>query len=64
MQHCATTHEWEDTVNRICKPCDASCLTCNGNNSNNCLSCAAPLYYLNNICYVKCPINFYGALNA
>ena len=32
------------------QPCDASCLTCNGPNSNDCVSCADGYYVDENIC--------------
>ncbi|EAR90508.3 zinc finger lsd1 subclass family protein (macronuclear) [Tetrahymena thermophila SB210] len=33
------------TNNNICQSCDLSCKTCDGPNSNNCLSCQSPMFY-------------------
>ena len=41
--------------------CDSSCLTCNGPNSNNCLSCADSSKYLSNYsCVSICPAGTYA----
>ncbi|EAR87813.3 transmembrane protein, putative (macronuclear) [Tetrahymena thermophila SB210] len=35
--------------------CDATCKTCNGSSSNNCLSCFGSMVLFNNSCLDKCP---------
>ncbi|EAS06674.2 zinc finger lsd1 subclass family protein (macronuclear) [Tetrahymena thermophila SB210] len=43
--------------NNICQQCDSSCKSCDGPNSNNCLSCQAPnLFYQQNLktCVENC----------
>ncbi|EAR90506.3 zinc finger lsd1 subclass family protein (macronuclear) [Tetrahymena thermophila SB210] len=49
------------TNNNICQPCDSSCKTCDGPNSNNCLSCNAPQFFLQSTktCVLSCNPNQY-----
>ena len=43
--------------NGICKNCDASCLTCNGPNSGNCLTCRPAEFFYQNTCVASCPVS-------
>lgn len=38
-------------------------MTCSGN-IDNCTSCVSGLYYLNNVCYVDCPVGYYESVPA
>jgi proprotein convertase subtilisin/kexin type 5 len=37
-----------------CLNCEASCATCSGPNSNECLTCLAGSYFYQNTCYTNC----------
>jgi len=36
-----------------------NCSTCNGPESNNCLSCSEPTFLLGQICVDECPLQYY-----
>ncbi|KAL4466559.1 hypothetical protein ABPG72_010610 [Tetrahymena utriculariae] len=61
-------HECPDNsypdLDRTCKACHTSCFKCFGEKSNNCNSCLSNLYFANNQCYDKCPLNFYPQNNS
>ncbi|EAR90502.2 zinc finger lsd1 subclass family protein (macronuclear) [Tetrahymena thermophila SB210] len=54
-------YPFKQTNNNICQSCDKNCKTCNGQNSNNCLSCQAPLFYQasSSTCESSCNANQY-----
>ncbi|KAL4481582.1 hypothetical protein ABPG74_007671 [Tetrahymena malaccensis] len=43
----------------ICQDCYQNCLSCNGTQDNNCISCANNYYFLNNQCFKSQPNNIY-----
>ena len=45
-----------NTLINKCRPCEATCKTCNGIFNNNCLSCGGSLYlnFLSNTCISNC----------
>jgi len=54
--------KWNDSG--VLMYCDSSCTTCDGGNSNNCLTCPTGIYYLttnsiDGICTASCPSNYY-----
>ena len=40
--------------------CHTSCYTCNGGNSNNCLSCTGSYYFYLSTCINLCPSGYFG----
>ena len=44
-----------DSADKICKICDASCLTCSGNGPNNCTGCTESMKLYNGTCVSQCP---------
>ncbi|CAG9331567.1 unnamed protein product [Blepharisma stoltei] len=60
---CPTQHYFVDTPNNYCRPCDDTCLACNGTASSNCLSCNQtsnyPYFTADDYCVTDCPSNFY-----
>ena len=71
LLNCPTTGYWEDSSSNQCKPCyqytaaaltDGTCVTCNGGNSNNCLSCNSTTFLdsTTNKCVFTCPDGYYG----
>lgn len=50
--------EYYDT-NRVCRKCDATCLTCSGS-ATFCLSCTGNRYLESNVCKTLCSVNHYG----
>ncbi len=50
-----------ETTGYTCTLCDATCKTCSGPLSNNCLSCNGTRYlHTDAICYLVCPNGFFG----
>ena len=50
-----------------CVACHSTCLTCNGDSEQNCLTCSAPRYLLQQddchfTCVTPCPQNYYGLI--
>ena len=61
---CLTTcssFKYADSISKICQPCDAACLTCNGGATNNCLSCTNNNYLFGSTCVSVCPNGYYPA---
>lgn len=58
------SHEYQNDAQRICEPCDFSCLTCDSSKNSGCLSCTGTAYLYTNtsgsFCVQVCPgIGFY-----
>ena len=49
----------DESDNRLCKPCDSSCLTCS-ETPTCCTSCAANLFLSGSVCVSSCPPPFWG----
>lgn len=47
-----------DAINRVCLPCDPSCLAC-ANTTSNCTSCALNFAMQNGVCVSQCSNNMY-----
>ncbi|KAL4493947.1 hypothetical protein ABPG72_021964 [Tetrahymena utriculariae] len=56
------TSEFQNTTNNQCTPCDSSCLTCSGSQSNQCLSCQSPRFFQasSSTCVLACNLNQYS----
>ncbi|KAL4493949.1 hypothetical protein ABPG72_021966 [Tetrahymena utriculariae] len=52
---------YKNQSKNICSPCDDNCTTCNGPNTNQCLTCALPKYYQPSTgqCVQQCNLNQY-----
>ena len=70
LLNCPTVGYWEDTFSNECKPCyeykatsltENTCVTCNGSNSDNCLSCNSTTFLdlTTNRCVNICPDGYY-----
>lgn len=46
--------------NRICAPCYATCATCSGPNSNQCLTCHELMFFFEGSCLTNCPVQYYN----
>lgn len=57
---CATTGEYKDSADRICKACHTTCETCKGPNVDDCLSCSGSRYLYGNMCLTDCLEGKYG----
>ena len=57
--------KWYNKVSdNTCDACDVTCATCNGANSDNCLSCSGSYYLDGTSCVNSCPDGEYtGASN-
>ena len=64
-QHCianCNSDEYYDTGESVCKPCDNSCLHCDGPSETDCTACVTTgvnkrlLYQYEGKCYLECPI--------
>ena len=56
---CAS-NEYGDSLNRVCRLCDSSCLTCSSGGSSSCLTCQPSLFFLSSQCLVTCPSGMFG----
>lgn len=58
VDQCPTLISIFDSTNKVCVPCYDACLTCDGTNSNNCLSCpetGTKYITSDNQCLTECP---------
>ena len=51
---------WLDKNYYTCRMCDATCQTCTGGTTSDCLTCAAGRYLRYGVCYIKCPSYTFG----
>lgn len=49
----------DSSGNKVCLPCDTSCLTCSGPSNNECTSCATGEILINGVCEEGCPEGYY-----
>ena len=47
--------KWENVPTKECDPCHGTCLTCDGPNNTDCLTCANGTFRLNGECLGTCP---------
>ena len=57
---CASTNQYKDTADRICKDCHSTCLTCSGPLDTDCLSCSGSRYLYGSKCLTDCGEGKYG----
>ncbi|EAR81822.3 REJ domain protein, partial (macronuclear) [Tetrahymena thermophila SB210] len=57
VQSC-NQNQYPNQISQLCQSCDISCASCDGKDSNNCLSCYPNSFLYNKSCVSLCPNGF------
>lgn len=63
ISSCPSATTYYDTATRQCLNCSATCYSCKGPLSTNCLSCYPPLQLFSGSCVSTCPFGYYSTLS-
>ncbi|CAD8093460.1 unnamed protein product [Paramecium primaurelia] len=62
LQNCNQNY-YPDTIDNKCKLCHSTCITCQGSEENDCLSCSGSLMFMGGICSDTCIDGYYLNVN-